>query len=173
MITEDTAVFPNNVVELLSIRFQALDDDLHVVRRPLRLNDPVQSIGIFGSMWMPNQESLEILGLGASGVPGPQEPTISRYIISVQAFVKDMEEERGLATHSVLSKMILAILYRDHPLRVALSQLNATVLGVTERTMRWGITTQRFMNNELGDSEWLYLSTVEFWLDTEISHNGY
>lgn len=172
MIVESTSVFPNNVVELVSERFKLIDEDLHVVRRPLRPNDPVQSIGVFGSLWTPDQESLEIIGMGASGVPGPQEPTISRYVISIQAFVKDMDEERGLATHSVLSKMILAILYRDQPLRVALSQLTAEVLGVSERTKRWGITTQRFLNNELGDNEWLYLSTVEFWLDTEIYHNG-
>lgn len=167
-ITADTPVFPNNVVDILYTRLGMIDPDIFVVRRPLRHTDLAQSIGIFGSMWMPDQESLEIRGIG-SGMPGSQEPTLSRYMITIQAFVKDMDEERGLATHSVLSKMILAILYRDQPLRVGLSSLSAEVLGVTEHARRWGITSQRFLNNELGDNEWLYLSTVEFWLDTEIN----
>jgi hypothetical protein len=168
VITEDAPVFPNNVVDLLAARFQLIDPDLLVVRRPLKHTDLAQSIGVYASMWMPDQESLEIRGSTLGTLPGPQEPSISRYMVSIQAFVKDMDEERGLATHSVLSKMVLAILYRDQPLRVGLASLSAEVLGVTERAMRWGITTQRFLNNELGDNEWLYLSTLEFWLDTEI-----
>lgn len=165
MIVESDAVFPNNFVSLLATRFQALDPDLYVVRRPLRLNDPVQSIGLFASMVVPDPESMEFRGLGK---PNPSEPSICRYAVGIQAFIKDMEEERGLATHSVLSKMILAILYRDEPLRLGLSLLNTEVMGVKERTLRWGVTAQRFLSNELGQSEWLYLSTVEAYLDTEI-----
>lgn len=167
MISADEAVFPNNAVDILATRFGFLDSagDLKVFRRPLRDTDPVQSVGVFGALWVPDEESYEMKGMGS---PAPQEPTIQKYSIAIQAFVKDMEEERGLATHSVLSKMILAMLYRDEPLRIGLAGLQATTLGVTERTMRWGVTTQRFLNNEL-DSAWLYLSTVEFWLETRIT----
>lgn len=165
MITAATAVFPNNAILEMSARFNLLDPagDVQVFRRPLRDTDPNQSIGVFGALWTPNPESLEMKGIAA---PGPQEPSLQRYSIAVQAFVKDMDEENGLAVHSVLSKMILAMLYRDAPLRVGLAGLSTTLFGATERTKRWGVTTQRFLNNEL-DSEWLYLSTVECWLETE------
>jgi hypothetical protein len=49
-----------------------------------------------------------------------------------------------------------------------LSQLNVEVAGIRERSLRWGVTAQRFLNNEIGNNEWMFLSTVEFWLDTEI-----
>ena len=97
---------------------------------------------------------------------GRHEPTLQQYLITVQAFVKDMDEERGLATHSVLSKMIRSMLYRDDPLRVALGSLSVTTDNSIERTQRWGIRQQRYFSNELSGS-WLYLSTLEFWLETE------
>ena len=165
MITETDAVFPNNAVSLLKVRMGAIDDDLSVYRRPLRLTDHVQSIGIFSSMWTPDVQSMELRGLGH---PAPSEPTVNRYGLAIQAFVKDFDEERGLASHSVLSKMVLAILYRDQPLRVGLAALQSEVLGVRERVLRWGVVAQRFLSNELGESEWLYLSTVELYLETEI-----
>lgn len=165
MISADVPVFPNNAVLEIANRSKLLDPagDVQVFRRPLKPEDPVQSIGIFGGMWAPVQDSVEMKG---GFLPGPQEPTIQRYTLAVQAFVKDMDEERGLAAHSVLSKMILAMLYRDEPLRIGLAGLASTMLGQTERTKRWGVSTQRFLNNEI-DAEWLYLSTVECWLETE------
>lgn len=164
MIEESTAVFPNNVSNLLVTRFSAIDEDLSVFRRPLRMTDPVQSIGVYGTIWTPDIESMELRGIAS---PGPSEPTVQRYAFAIQAFVKDMEEERGLAAHSVLSKILLSILYRDQPLRIGLGALTSEIMGVRERVLRWGIASQRFLNNELGDSEWLYLSTIEFYVDTE------
>lgn len=165
MISADDSVFPNNAVKVIADRSRLLDPagDVQVFLRPLKPEDPVQSIGVFGSLWLPIQDSIEMRG---SDSPGPQEPTLQRYSIAIQAFVKDANEERGLNAHSVLSKMILAMLYRDEPLRIGLAELSVTMLGLTERTRRWGVTTQRFVNNEL-DAEWLYLSTVECWLETE------
>lgn len=165
MIEADDAVFPNNAVKVMSERFKLLDPagDVQVFRRPLMPTDPVQSIGVYGSMWTPIQDSIEMRG---SGSPGPQEPTLQKYSLFVQAFVKDANEERGSNVHSVLSKYILAMLYRDEPLRLGLAQLSYSMLGMTERAHRWGVSTQRFLNNEL-DAEWLYLSTVECWLETE------
>lgn len=94
------------------------------------------------------------------------EPTMGRYILTIQAFVKDMDEERGMATHSVLSTVIRAILARDESLRVLLASLSTETLGVVESARRWGVSAQRFHNNEL-QSEWLFLSSVELWVDTE------
>lgn len=163
MIEASDEVFPNNVTATMKSRFDLIDPDIPVLRRPLRESDPVQCIGIFASMWTPDQDSIEMRG---SASPGPQEPTIGRYSITIQSFVKHMDEEIGSATHSVLSKMILAMLYRDEPLRIGLAGLSASLLGVTEQTKRWGIASQRYLNNQLA-SEWLYLSTVECWLETE------
>ena len=96
----------------------------------------------------------------------PREPTLSQYLIGVQAFVKDGDEERGLAAHSVLSMRVRSVLYRDEPLRVALSSLSVTYQGVTERLKRWGVRTQRYFANDL-EGQWLYLSTLEFFIETE------
>lgn len=160
MISADTIVFPNNVVSLLQTRSQLLDSDLTVVRRPARPSDPSQTVGIYAATWEPRDDSFEI------GHFAPSEPTLQRYLIAAQAFVKDMDEERGLARHSVLSKMIRTMLYRDEPLRVGLSVLSVTMNGSVESARRWGIRSQRYLSNEL-DGSFLYLSTLEFWLETE------
>lgn len=160
MIVADETMFPQNVVEILKLRFTLMDADLFVVARPLKATDPNQSVGIIASQWVPNEESLEMRGLGS------MEPTLNRYLITVQAFVKDMDEERGLNTHSVLSRLIRSILYNDAPLRQALASLSATLDGRVEAPQRWGVRQQRFFSNEL-DATWLYLSNLEFWLETE------
>ena len=162
MIVEDQNVFPNNVVELVTARTRLLDTDMFVTKRPLRESDPNQSVGVFAAQWLPEEDSYEMVAAPV----GRHEPTLQQYIITVQAFVKDMDEERGLATHSVLSKMIRSMLYRDDPLRVALGSLSVTTDNSIERTQRWGIRQQRYFSNELSGS-WLYLSTLEFWLETE------
>jgi len=161
VITTSTAVFPNNVVDLLFTRIGLIDSDLRGYKRPLRASDPQQSFGIIAQHWLPDEHSLE-MGNGS----GSSEPTVGKYLIGVQAFVKDTDEERGLAIHSVLSKLIRATLYRDTPLRVGLQALSVTLSGSTERTQRFGITNQRYFSNEIA-GDFLYLSTLEFWLETE------
>ena len=164
MITSEEAVFPNNLVECVALRLGLLDPDLFVTRRPLRETDPNQSIGVFGALWTPHQDSLEMKGKLS---PGSSEPTFGRYVVTIQAFIKDTDDERGLATHSVLSALIRAILYRDEPLRDLIANLSVEVLGIKEVARRWGITQQRFLNNEL-ESSWLFLSSIELWVDTEM-----
>lgn len=161
MITESILVFPNNVVDLLFTRIGLIDTDLRGFKRPLRATDPQQSYGMFGQQWLPDEDSQEMVGSA-----GSSEPTIGRYLIGVQAFVKDTSEERGLAVHSVLSKLIRGTLYRDIPLKLALQALTVTLNGSTERTRRFGISTQRYFSNEIA-GDFLYLSTLEFWLETE------
>lgn len=161
MISEEIPVFPNNIVDLVSLRVSMLDPDLFAVKRPLRQTDPAQSVGIFAQQWAPNEQSYEFLG-----VERASQPTLQTYLIMVQAFVKDTDEVRGLATHSVLSKMIRSMLYRDEPLRVGLSSLAISMHDSLERSKRWGIRQQRFFSNEL-EGDWIYLSTLEFWLETE------
>lgn len=162
MITNTISVFPNNAVFHISTRLQSLDSDLFVARRPLRSSDPVQSIGVYAISWQPNEESYEMKG----ALPSIHEPTLQRYLIGIQAFVKDMDEENGLIVHAVLSKLVRTMLYRDEPLRVLLRSLSVLLTGSTERTQRFGISSQRFVGNEIGGA-FLYLSTLELWLETE------
>ena len=162
VISVSTVVFPNNVVDLVATRMKAIDKDLYVAKRQLRPSDPNQSLGVFASLWVPDDQSYEI----KNGPVGRSEPSIQRYQITIQAFVKDMDEERGLAVHSVLSKMVRSVLYRDEPLRVGLTALSTTISGSTETTKRWQVDTARYIANEIQGS-WLYLSTLDFWLETE------
>jgi hypothetical protein len=162
VISSDELVFPNNVVKLIADRVKpAIDADLYVAKRPLRNTDPTQSVGVSASSWVPNEDSLEMRGATAG-----QEPTISQYLISVQAFVKDMNEVNGLIVHAKLSKMVRTMLYRDATLAVGLRSLSVSAGLYQERVMRWGIRTQRYFSNEL-NADWLYLSILEFWLETE------
>lgn len=162
MITDTISVFPNNAISLMKTRLATIDADLFITGRPLRETDPVQAIGVFSESWSPEESSYEMRGLPS----GRQEPTLQDYLITVMGFVKDMDEERGLAVHAILAKRIRAMLYRDEQLRLGLLALTVTMNGSTERTKRFGIRTQRFVSNELNNS-WLYLSTLEFWLETE------
>lgn len=160
MIVADETMFPQNVVVILKTRYALIDSDLFVTARPLKPTDPNQSIGITAAQWVPEEESMEMRGMGRN------EPSLNKYLITVQAFIKDMDEERGLNVHSVLSRIIRSILYNDVPLRNALQSLSAALDGTVEAPRRWGVRQQRFFSNEI-DATWLYLSNLEFWLETE------
>jgi len=155
-------VFPNNAVNVVYDATQLLDPDLKVFRRPLRNTDPRQSVGVFASQWVPDQESFE-MGRGPF-----HEPTLGSYLISIQTFVLDFDEERGLATSSVLSTLVRTMLHRNAALGVALRSLSVVLEGSTEMTRRFSVRTQRFHSNEI-DGDFLYVSTLEFWLETERS----
>jgi hypothetical protein len=164
MIIVDSTYFPYNAIDKIAECMAQIDPDIVILKRPLRESDPVQSIGVFASQWLPEEDSYEMKG----GPLGIHEPTLSSYIISIQVFVKDADEERGAAVHATLSKIVRAMLYRDDTLRVALRALTAVAAGSTERTGKFGVRAQRYLSNELSGS-WLYLSTIEFWLETETS----
>lgn len=164
MLATDETLFPNNVVKWVATAMQGIDLDVRVFKRSLRNTDPQQSIGVFAQAWGPDMESLEMQG---TQNPGPQLPTIQEYILGVQAFVKDSDEERGLAIHSVLAQRTRSVLYTNHNLQVVLSQLSANLDGgYTESTKKWGVRTARYISGEIS-SQMLYLSTLEFWIQTE------
>lgn len=162
MIDGTEPVFPNNVVELLALGLQVIDSELTVLKRPLRPSDPNQCIGVFPALWQPKEDSLEI------GHRFPNEPTLSEYQIGIQGFVKDGDEVRGLTTHSILSNRIRGVLYRNADLRVALQSLYVYDGVSTERLRRWGVRTQRYMNNDI-DGKFVYVSTLDYWIETEVS----
>lgn len=126
-----------------------------IFARPLRHTDPYVCIGVVATEWVPDE--LEI---------GGTEPTLSTYTIHIQAFAKHTDEQVGSLTHSLLTKSVRAMLYRDPALRVALGSLNESSLGITERAQRWGVRQQRYASNEI-DGQFVFLSTTDFWLQTE------
>lgn len=162
MIEASDSVFPNSIIRVIANQVQMIDSDLFVTRRPLRSSDPNQSVGVFPGQWVPDERSQEM------GRINPGEPTMQQYVVGVQAFIKDGDEEKGLARHSTLSYAIRSMLYRDAAIRVGFQSLTYTSNGVTERLRRWGIRSQRFLSNELSGS-WLYLSTLEIWAETDSS----
>lgn len=151
------AAFPSNVVEALRDELNvALGTQVElVVKRPLRPTDPDSSVGIYALDWQPGNHEI-----------GFHEPTLARYQVAIQVFVKHQDEEEGSAIHTFLSKTVRTMLYRGEALRIRLSSLNETSLGVTERVQRWGVRQQRFVSNEI-QGRFLYLSTTEFWIETE------
>ena len=80
MIEADSAIFPNNIVKYVANAMRTLDADIKVFERPLRDTDPRQSIGIHAQLWTPDDESLEMQGIGR---PGVQMPTLQNYTFGV------------------------------------------------------------------------------------------
>ena len=169
MIETTDAVFPNNVVKWVALALAGIDPEIKVYRRPLRNTDPRQSIGVHAQAWGPDQQSLEIMGIG---MPAPQMPTTQEYVLGVQAFVKDAEDERGLAVHSVLAQRVRSVLYTDANLQVVFRELSADLGdGWLESMRRWGVRTARYFSGDIA-GELLYLSTLEFWIETETRRNN-
>lgn len=164
MLEVSEAVFPNNAVKWIAVAMQGIDPDVRVFKRPLRNTDPQQSIGVFGQLWQPDQDSLEIQALGN---PAPQQPSIQRYTLGVQAFIKDSEEGRGLAVHSVLSQRVRSVLYTNPDLQVVFSELKADLgEGWVESMRRWAVSVSRYFSGDLKGTN-LYLTTTELWIETE------
>lgn len=164
MIEFDETMFPNNVVQYTSQAMQSIDADIKVFKRPLRNTDPMQSIGVFAEAWDPDPESYEMQGID---FPSPNQPTLQQYRLGVQAFIKDSEQERGLAVHAALSQRVRSVLYTNPNLQIVFGQLSVDLPGgMTESMRRWGVRTARYFSGEI-DAQMLYLSTLEFWIETE------
>ena len=150
-------VFPNNVIELVATRITTLYPELLVVKRPLKSSDNTQSVGLFPSDWLPDTSSFEMPS---------KEPTVQVYLIQLQTFCKEFDEAKGIATHSVMSKVMRSLLYNDLPLQVGLNTLSVTMNGATEKIQRRGVNRQKYLSNEI-DGQFLYLSTLEYYIETE------
>lgn len=170
MIDQTRICFPDNVVEILAENLKAIDpesspgedDGVRIVRRPVRNTDLTETISVIPGTWEAQQETLEILG-------GRSEPTVQRYTVVVESLIVDMDEERGIRTNSLFSAMVRHMLYRDPAIRIALPLLSVSLNGYTESLKRWGLSQQRFMNNEVG-SNFIFLSAVELWFETDIKN---
>lgn len=150
--------FPANVVTALKEEIAAqipAPDLTFTTGRPLRPNDPNRSVGIFAVDWTPEQSNI-----------GQHDPAVARYLYAISCLIKNADEEAGLKEHTDLSKRIRTMLYRSGTLRARLGALSVTMDGMTERAQRWGVRQQRFLSNEV-QGTFLFLSSIEFWLETE------
>lgn len=154
------AVFPNNVVYALTQVLPFVDEDVTCYNRPLRGTDPSYSMGIYATLWTPDDESYEM-----SSKMQP-EPTLQQYQIGIQTLIKDGDTQRALRVSSILNKRVRGVLYRNTPLRVALGSLQVTDGDYTESFRRSGIRTQRYMSNDL-EGAFVFISVIDFWIETE------
>lgn len=155
-------VFPNNVISLVATRVDSLWDNVTAKTRPLRKTDPSLTVGVFGALWQPDTESVEMMGQP----PGADIPTVEKYACAIQTICLSMDEEEGLAQSSVLSEAMRTMLYTDEPLRVGLVALQTSVLGQIKKFRKIYVGSQRFLSNEI-QGQFIYLSTLEFTFETE------
>lgn len=153
--------FPVIVTSVLQTFIELLDDTFTVLLRPLRTTDPNLSVGIYSTIWSPTPGSAEFTGLS-----GLSPAALERYVIIIQAMVKDADAERGAISHSVLSEAIRTMLDSDPSLRIELGGLSATVGGRTKSLKRWWPVNTRFFSSEL-DGNQLYLSVNEMMIEVE------
>lgn len=147
--------FPTVVVDVLADELALATGAGKVMRRLLRDTDPDQSIGVIAADWVPQEM-----------VIGQFDPAVATYLFSIQAFVKHAHEEEGRASHTNFAQTIRLMLYRNAGLRTRLAALSETADGMVERVQRWGVRQQRYASNEV-EGQFLYLSTTEFWVETE------
>ncbi|QEM40906.1 MAG: hypothetical protein [Phage AS32] len=162
MIDPNTPVFPQNVVNVLGDVLPSVDSDVVFLPRPLRPSDPHMSLGVYGTVWMPDEESYEM------GHIAPGEATLGNYQIGIQTLVKDGDSQRGLNISSILSYRLRTVLYRNEPLRLALGSLNVQDGNFNERMRRWKIRSQRFMSNDI-EGSFVTTSVMDLWIETEMS----
>lgn len=155
---EDTLFFPYNALFVIEAMTKSYIEGVDgVVHRRLNELDPDATVGLIPVNWTGVQDEI-----------GRVENSTQLYTIFVQTLVVDMQEDRGLRTHSYFAKRMREMLARYHPLRVGLNGLETTdPNGVRESTSRFFVGEQVFHNAE-ADGNWQYLSTLELRLETQI-----
>jgi hypothetical protein len=152
--------FPGNIVEEIETALQGGMPEHNVVSRPIRRVDPNYTIGIFATDWLPDEQSIQI---------GDQaEPVLNRYMLRIQNLVVSADAIAGREQFSSFSKSIRVILYRDPVLNVRLRSLTEVLILSKESVKRFGVTRQRFLNNEL-NGNWLFVAQTDLWVETEVT----
>lgn len=162
MIDPTVAVFPQNFVNMIGPVISAIDPDIKYLMRPLRPSDPHMSVGVYGTLWTPEEDSFEM------GHVAPGEATLNMYQVGVQTLIKDGDSQKLLNISSILSYRIRTVLYRNQPLRLALGSLKVQDGTFKESLRRWGIRTQRYMTNDL-EGTFVTTSVLDLWIETEMS----
>ena len=149
--------WPENVLDVMQPRFTAALPAYEQVRRPVRIEDPVQTLGLFVVDWNPTPDSYEI---------SAAEPTLGRYIYRVQLMVRSAREEEARTLYAQDTKVLRVVLYRDPDLLIPLQALSEEVLSVTERFKKMRVEGQRYMNNEVS-GKYICLSSTTVLVETE------
>lgn len=165
MIEGNAEVFPNNVVILMSDALTTIDEEVPVHRRRLYSTDEVQCIGVHAAQWLPVTDSYEMQG-------EPGLPPLQIYEITMQALVKDMDEEVGMMAHAELTKRCHKTVMRDPALRASLRGLTSDLYGERERLRKWSIENARYLSEEVR-GEFIYLSTSTIRLETETNRGSF
>ena len=152
----DLTVFPTNIIDAVQTAISGTMTDYLTIDRPVRYTDPHQTASVYATDWNPGTE-MEIGGI---------EPTINRYLVTIQLFLKIADERQGRRQIALDSKILRTVLYRDPTLGVAFATMSETLLGSVERFQRRGVQSQRFLNNEMRGA-FVFLSTSVLWVETE------
>ena len=156
-----TTGFPNNIVLALRDRLLALNPDVPVFTRPIRVGDPVYAWGITAGAWLPNEDSWEMVGSRPLS-----SPTLNQYMIGIQSFNQNMDSVEGLQVAASMAGFVRNMLSRDADCRVQLAALTSTEFGFKESVQRFRIQGQQFMSNEI-DGAFLFLTNLELVVETE------
>lgn len=159
------APFPANIVEALADLMPTMVPGSTVVKRPCRDTDPHKTVGLTANLFTPREDSFEIIGGMSYG------PTLNNYIINIQTYVKDANQEASLASGAAMATDVRLGLLFDPSVRVALAGLTYTHNAHgphTERFARAFIQAQRFVSNEI-DGTYLNLTITELLIETEIN----
>lgn len=151
------SAWPENVLDEMEPRVALAFSQYAMVRRPVAIDDPALTIGMFTVDWNPVPGSHET---------GQEEATLSRYTYRLQLMVKHADRAAGINLFSLDTKVLRGVLYRDATLQVQLHSLSEDILGFRERFQRFRVTTQRYMNNEIAGS-YVFLSSTTCIVETE------
>lgn len=150
--------FPANFVWAISQALERVPFVDQVVRRPIRPIDPNLTGAVYCHQWAPQENGYEI---------GQEEPVLTQYSFVVEYLVKYAgDEAEGHNVHSVGSKHIRAMLYRDEALGIQLRQLSEVYAGTREQVKRIKMRRQRFFSNRIR-SDFIFLSAIDGFVETE------
>lgn len=151
-----TTGFPENIVDMLAVQLNDIEDG-SVVKRACRPTDASRTVGIYAASWNPLEDSYEM---------GREDPTLNRYNIVVQNFVKSGEEAVGRRDHARISTIIRRRLQFDASLVTAVRSLTETTSEFIERVKKYRVARQIFSIGPV-DNTFYYLASTDVWIETE------
>lgn len=151
----DLSVFPYNIARTIQPFLKQIDG-VSVFRRRIGPTDPNPSVGITALSWQPDEYML-----------GQRAPGLSTYMVGVQVYHKNSNQEDGEEKHASLSTAVRNLLLRNQELNDALAMLRDGTEPPFERLNNWNFVTQRFAQEEINES-FVFLSGAELTFQTEM-----
>lgn len=129
----------DHILDVLSDSVDDVDSVDHVYKRNLWATCPSQTVLLQVLEWTP----LEFCIGHTIGYPSR-----SRYLISLQTFVKHTDAETGRELSQNLAESVRVMLHTDAILHTALKELSYDFSGVLERISKWKVLRQSFFEDE-------------------------